>query len=98
MAKVHDLKPTPFAVDVDTAVRMSGIGRTSLFAAMARGDLPRRKLGRKTVILVSDLLSWLEQLPITRPAVRQCETCQASAGGRRDLCGRGREREGAPDK
>ena len=38
-------------------------GRTSIYAAIARGDLVARKLGRRTVVLDEDARRWLQQLP-----------------------------------
>ena len=41
--------------------------RTTIYEALKRGDLVARKLGRRTIILSSDLRRWLEGLPPYRP-------------------------------
>lgn len=44
-------------------VRMTGLGRTSLYAEIKTGRLVARKLGRRTVILSADLEDFLRTLP-----------------------------------
>jgi len=53
----------PFALQVPDAVRISGLGRSSIYAAMKEGKLPYRKAGRRTLILVDDLRRFIEALP-----------------------------------
>ncbi len=56
--------PTPLAYDIPGACAVSGDnGRTAIYRAIADGELPAKKFGRKTLILRSDLLSWLQSLP-----------------------------------
>jgi hypothetical protein len=43
--------------------RLSGIGRSSTYEAMGRGDLIARKLGTRTLIDVAHGLAWLDNLP-----------------------------------
>jgi excisionase family DNA binding protein len=52
----------PISVTVPEAVKLTGIGRTSLYYLMRDGKLPRRKCGAKTLILVSDLQRFVESL------------------------------------
>jgi hypothetical protein len=51
------------ALSIADAVRLSGIGRTVIFAEIRRGRLVARKCGRRTVILSDDLTLWLRALP-----------------------------------
>jgi excisionase family DNA binding protein len=57
------------AVSIAQAVRLTGIGRSSLYEAIKRGDLPIRKSGRRTLLLMEDLRQWLAGLPA--PSRRQ---------------------------
>jgi excisionase family DNA binding protein len=54
------------AVSIAEAVRLTGIGRSSLYEAIRRGDLPIRKSGRRTLLLMEDLRQWLAGLPAPR--------------------------------
>ena len=54
------------AVSIGEAVRLTGIGRSSLYEAIRRGDLPIRKSGRRTLLLMEDLRQWLAGLPAPR--------------------------------
>jgi excisionase family DNA binding protein len=49
----------PYAISILEAVRLSGIGRTSIYQAIGRGELPIRKSGRRSLILMADLHRWL---------------------------------------
>jgi excisionase family DNA binding protein len=53
----------PYAISILEAVRLSGIGRTSIYQAIGRGELPIRKSGRRSLILMADLHRWLSELP-----------------------------------
>lgn len=49
----------PIAVSPDEAARLAGIGRTMLFAALAKGDLPSIKIGTRRLIRVDAIRDWL---------------------------------------
>lgn len=49
----------PIAVSPDEAARLAGIGRTSLYAALAKGDLPSIKIGTRRLIRVDAIRDWL---------------------------------------
>ncbi len=53
----------PLAYPIGDAERAAGVGKTTLFEAIRKGELPARKLGKKTLILATDLHAWLERLP-----------------------------------
>ena len=53
----------PFAMSIADAVRMAGLGRTSLYAAIAAGKLKIRKSGRRTLIETAALRQFIDALP-----------------------------------
>jgi excisionase family DNA binding protein len=58
----------PLALQVHDAVRVSGLGRSSLYEAIRNGRLPIRKAGRRTLILADDLKRFVESLPSAKPS------------------------------
>ena len=50
----------PIALSVAAAVKASGLGKTTLYEAMADGRLETRKVGRKRLILTRSLRSFIE--------------------------------------
>jgi excisionase family DNA binding protein len=65
--KIHMNFPDPIAVDPAEACRLTRVGHTRLYQAIGDGSLPAHKLGRKTVIRMSDLRAWIESLPRFEP-------------------------------
>jgi excisionase family DNA binding protein len=61
-------KQSKLAYTVGEATELSPCGRSSLYEAIATGELKARKLGRRTLIMADDLRSWLESLPALKPA------------------------------
>lgn len=53
----------PLAYTIAEACALSRTGRTTLYAAIRRGELVARKLGKKTLIIDGELRRWVEQLP-----------------------------------
>lgn len=47
--------PAPLAYDVATACRITSLGKTAIYEAMADGRLQSRKIGRRRVILADSL-------------------------------------------
>jgi excisionase family DNA binding protein len=43
--------------------RMAAIGRTKFYELVASGEIPVRKIGKKTLVAASDLRAWVEGLP-----------------------------------
>ncbi|KQV68047.1 helix-turn-helix domain-containing protein [Rhizobium sp. Root1220] len=50
-------------VTLPEAVELSGIGRTSFYKLFNDGKLTPRKSGRRTLILVTELETYLKNLP-----------------------------------
>jgi hypothetical protein len=61
-----DTTEGPLAHDVDELKSQGGPGRTFAFAEIKSGRLKAKKMGRRTIVLRSDLLSYLEALPAAR--------------------------------
>ncbi len=60
--------PDKLAHSIDESCAIAGIGRSSIYSAIAAGDLTARKAGRRTLILHSDLEAWLAGLPTATEA------------------------------
>ena len=56
-------EPGLLGYSIATAVKATGIGRSSLYEAMGTGDLLARKSGRRTVIRAADLEAFMNALP-----------------------------------
>jgi excisionase family DNA binding protein len=52
------------AYSVAEVMVQSGLGRDTIYKAIHQGRLKARKLGRRTVVLASDLQAFLESLPV----------------------------------
>ena len=58
----------PIAVSPDEAARLAGVGRTTLYAALAKGDLPSIKIGTRRLIRVDAIRDWLVRNETSRNA------------------------------
>jgi len=52
------------AFTIAQAAKVSGVGRSTIYNELGAGKLQARKLGRRTLILASDLSLWLSSLPV----------------------------------
>jgi excisionase family DNA binding protein len=53
-----------FSLRIRDVVRMTGLGRTTIYEAMKSGRLVARKCGRCTLVTREDLQEFLKGLPI----------------------------------
>lgn len=53
----------PITCDIPAACRLSGLSRSFLYEAMARGDIRSRKAGRRRLVFVASLRAYLDGLP-----------------------------------
>jgi predicted DNA-binding transcriptional regulator AlpA len=51
------------SVTIPEACKLSGLGRSSLYRLFNTGDLKPRKMGARTLILVSELEDFISNLP-----------------------------------
>jgi excisionase family DNA binding protein len=56
---------------VNECCRLAAIGRTKFYELVASGEIPARKVGRKTLVPADALQQWADDLPaIAKPADR----------------------------
>ncbi len=48
---------------VNQCCRLAAIGRTKFYELIANGEIPIRKVGKKTLVAAADLKRWADQLP-----------------------------------
>jgi len=48
-----------FTLTIEEAADLLGLGRTAAYEAARRGEIPVRRLGRRIVVPVPALLTWL---------------------------------------
>lgn len=59
---------TPITCTVNDACKASGIGRTTLYAAIKADELQIVKIGNRTLIKYEQLKSWLDSKTVVRKA------------------------------
>jgi excisionase family DNA binding protein len=59
--------PLPLAYGISPAAAAAGVGRDTLYRAIAGGELTARKIGTRTVILADKLKRWLTAMPAIQP-------------------------------
>jgi len=57
--------PSPRAYRIPEVCKTTGLGRTSVYAAIKSGELVARKWNRCTIVLAEDLAAFLRNLPTT---------------------------------
>lgn len=60
-ATYSHLRQHQLAVSVKQAAKLIGVGKNTMYAAVAAGDVPHVKVGRRILIPVSRLEQWLEE-------------------------------------
>lgn len=53
----------PLRLSISQCCEIANVGRTHLYKIIAKGQLRAKKDGRRTYVLVDDLLAWVENLP-----------------------------------
>jgi excisionase family DNA binding protein len=49
----------PLAVPIIEAARLGGVGRSTIYNEISNGNLKVRKVGRRTIVAMDDLRTWL---------------------------------------
>lgn len=65
----------PISVTIIEACKLSGISRSYLYLVLARGGIRSVKAGKRRLVLVDSLRTWLQSLPseglaITAPSAK----------------------------
>jgi excisionase family DNA binding protein len=63
MASVMDQK---LLYTISETCRLVSIGRTKLYELIGSGEIPLRKIGKKSLIAAADLKQWADRLPACR--------------------------------
>ena len=64
MNEASDLRPE--GLSLPAACKIAGLGRTTVYQAIADGQLVARKVGKRTIILRGDLQNFLLALPVLK--------------------------------
>lgn len=67
-AFIEKLKAGKLAVTVREAGQLTGLSRTTLYKLFSNGKLTPRKVGKRTLILVSELEAFVNGLPAGGPS------------------------------
>jgi excisionase family DNA binding protein len=62
--QAFDLQPE--GLSLPQACKVAGLGRTTVYQAIAEGQLVARKVGKRTIILRQDLHRFLAALPVLK--------------------------------
>jgi predicted DNA-binding transcriptional regulator AlpA len=53
----------PIALDIPSACRLAGFGRSTLYEEIKRGAIQTRRIGRKRLVLTESLVAYIHALP-----------------------------------
>jgi excisionase family DNA binding protein len=62
-ANVGEASVDQLLYSISQCCRMAAIGRTKFYELVANGEIPVRKIGKRTLVAASDLRDWVERLP-----------------------------------
>ncbi len=58
---------------VSQCCQIAAVGRTKFYELVASGEIPIRKIGKKTLVASSDLRRWADQLPTVKTKTSDAE-------------------------
>lgn len=59
---------TPIATSIRGAAEITSLSETTIDSAIRAGILPVRRFGNRTLIRLVDLATWVDSMPVGRPA------------------------------
>jgi excisionase family DNA binding protein len=59
-----EMKMEKIAYGIAEVCKLSGLGRTTLYASISSGALRAHKIGRRTILLHDDVVTFLHTLPV----------------------------------
>jgi excisionase family DNA binding protein len=72
-------------VDPTVGMRIAGVGRSTFYALLRDGVIPRRKVGRRTLVAIADIYAWQQSLPITPPTDKAAGEENSPVAGESDV-------------
>jgi excisionase family DNA binding protein len=75
---------TELALAPKAAAAALGISRASIYSLLKKGELPRRKVGRRTLIAISDLEKFLQRAVVTTSRQNEISSTTEENGESRD--------------
>ena len=70
----------PILISVADACRALGIGKSSFYEAVSRGEIALKKFGKKSLVAQADLVAWADRLPNSSEARASENTPNKHAG------------------
>jgi excisionase family DNA binding protein len=65
---------------INQCCRLASIGRTKFYELVASGEIPVRKIGKKSLVAAADLKRWAERLPAMAVGSTEKEKGKSSRG------------------
>lgn len=65
---------------ISESCRLLSVGKTKLYELIGSGEIPVRKVGKKSLIAAADLKRWADRLPAL--AVKPSDRADVKAGAR----------------
>lgn len=74
----------PILLSVADACRELGIGKSSFYEAVSRGEIALKKLGKRSLVAHGELVAWANRLPDGRKAFLAAMAATSPDGGSAD--------------
>lgn len=68
-AEIPSIPSNKAAFTIPEFCHWAGIGRTTFYKLAGCGDIPVRKVGKRSIVLIRDAVPWIERLPLGSDAI-----------------------------